>query len=97
MYASTYALVLDIIHQQCIIYVYIAEGLISIQRGIIKILNSCAVALLPTCMSIKKTGLNDILPLLSHDFCFTIPIVFLLCSHVTLFLCYHIILIHVYG
>jgi len=54
MYALTYAHVLDIIHQQCIIYVYIAEEPISIQRGTIKILNSSAVALLPTCMSIKE-------------------------------------------
>jgi len=54
MYASTYALVLDTIYQQCIIYMYIAEGLISVQEGIIKILNSSVVALLPTCMSIKK-------------------------------------------
>jgi len=37
MYALTYAHVLDIIYQQCIIYVYIAEGPISMQGRVIKI------------------------------------------------------------
>jgi len=54
MYASTYAHVPDIIQQQCTIYVYIAEGTISIQRRVIKILNSSAVALSPTCLRIKE-------------------------------------------
>jgi len=54
MYVSMYAHVLDIIYQQCIIYVYIAEGTISIQGRVIKILNSGAVALLPTCLRIKE-------------------------------------------
>jgi len=40
MYALTYAHVLDIIYQQCIIYVYIAEGTISMQGRVIKIPNS---------------------------------------------------------
>jgi len=40
MYALMYAHVLDIIYQQCIIYVYIAEGTISMQGKVIKIPNS---------------------------------------------------------
>jgi len=40
MYALMYAHVLDIIYQQCIIYVYIAEGTISMQGRVIKIPNS---------------------------------------------------------
>jgi len=54
MYASTYAHVLDIIYQQCIIYVYIAEGPISMQERVVKIPISSTVALLPTCLRIKE-------------------------------------------
>jgi len=54
MYALMHAHVLDIIQQQCTIYVYIAEGVISIQGRVIKISNSSAVALLPTCLRIKE-------------------------------------------
>jgi len=54
MYVSTYAHVLDIIYQQCNIYVYIAEGPISIQERVDRILTLSAVALLPTCLRIKE-------------------------------------------
>jgi len=54
MYALTYAHVLDIIYQQCIIYVYIAEGVISIQGKVFKVSSSSMVALLPTCLRIKE-------------------------------------------
>ena len=54
-------------------------------------------ALLPTCSGIKEFQLNGILPLLSHDFCYTIPVVFYICSHMILFLSNHMILIHMNG
>jgi len=49
MYALMYAHVLDFIYQQCIIYVYIAEGMISTQGRVIKILDSsgCFITHLP--------------------------------------------------
>jgi len=74
MYASTYALVLDIIHQQCIIYVYIAEGPISLQGGIIKDLKLKLNCIITHLHGYKETELNDILPLLPHDFCYTIHV-----------------------
>jgi len=54
MYALMYAHVLDIIYQQCIIYVYIAEGPISMRERVIRVPNLSAVALLPTCLRIKE-------------------------------------------
>jgi len=65
MYASTYAQVLDIIYQQCNIYVYIAEGSISVLERINRIPTLSMVALLPTCLRIKELSTLRVI----HDQC----------------------------
>jgi len=87
--------VLDTIYQQCIIYVYIAEGLISSQRGIIKTPISSTIALSPTCLSIKKSEWMTFF-LCCHVTYATYYLVFFLCNHVISFLCNHMILIIMY-